>query len=291
MDISLIESNQLKINPVKFRLSTILPETIVFFTNFKKIVNKDHIKLINVGFPDNVPDTIFSDASRVQQVLYNLIGNAIKFTQTGHIKIGGKVEEGYALVYVEDTGIGVDPAKCDTIFHQFRQGEETITRTYGGTGLGLSISKGLIELLGGMIWVDLSYTAGSRFCFSLPTEESTDIISSAGIYKLYNEIQRRCIIITENKEPYRGILTNLMKSKKKEIPVYTFDTFQPDDTGIIPDIIIYDMPSKSKLLPGHISKVTSYFDKATIFLLSDHIEPEQQLRLNQSGCSEIFLSP
>ena len=154
MDISMIESNQLKVNIIPFRLKHLFPQALEFFNQVKHSSGKNEIALYNEG--TDLPDekTIESDPVRIQQVLYNLLNNAIKFTHKGEIRFGGKLSENYALIYVEDTGIGVTPEQSISIFERFRQGQESTSREYGGTGLGLSISKGIIDLLEGMLWVD-----------------------------------------------------------------------------------------------------------------------------------------
>ena len=214
MDISMIESNQLKLNLVEFRLSHILPDAEVFFNNYLRINNKEHLSITNGGFTGDGNDTLKSDPARVQQVLYNLLGNAVKFTQKGEIRFGAKLDEGYIMVYVEDTGIGISQEKCRAIFERFRQGEESTSRTYGGTGLGLSISKGIVELLGGMIWIDLSYTEGARFCFALPTVEIKEVLSAKKLEPSIRQLEKKAAIITSVKKYENGFLDYYVHSRK-----------------------------------------------------------------------------
>ncbi|MGE0144863.1 MAG: ATP-binding protein [Planctomycetota bacterium] len=120
-----------------------------------------------------IPETIESDPTRLRQVLVNLVGNAVKFTETGHIRIVvGLARDGRAdrlEVEVIDTGIGMTAEQIDRIFDPFAQGDERTTRRFGGTGLGLSISRRLMKLLGGDIRVHSEPGAGSRFVVSVPT--------------------------------------------------------------------------------------------------------------------------
>ena len=120
-----------------------------------------------------VPETIASDPTRLRQVLVNLVGNAVKFTETGSVQLViGLARDGAANrieFEVIDTGIGLDATQVRRIFEPFAQGDERTTRRFGGTGLGLTISRRLVELLGGEIRVHSEPGAGSRFVVSLPT--------------------------------------------------------------------------------------------------------------------------
>ncbi|MDJ0723647.1 MAG: AAA-like domain-containing protein [Prochloraceae cyanobacterium] len=127
------------------------------------------LKLIN-NVPDNLP-TVEADENRLQQILYNLIGNAIKFTEKGEIEISAASESGYIAISVRDTGIGICEDKQKTIFESFCQGDGATARIYGGTGLGLAITKKLVELHHGKIRVRSAIGSGSTFTFTLPVAD------------------------------------------------------------------------------------------------------------------------
>ena len=167
LDISLIESNQLKVHDVEFSLNTKIREIYEFFNVSNKGSGKENIKLIPViGLPDG-KDSIYTDPFRLQQVINNLLKNAFKFTFEGEIEFGYEFNENELLFFVSDTGIGIDVGKREIIFERFRQGEESLKRSFGGTGLGLSISKGIVEQLGGKIWLDTTFHKGARFYFTI----------------------------------------------------------------------------------------------------------------------------
>lgn len=111
---------------------------------------------------------VLTDGLRLRQIMLNLIGNAVKFTPSGHIRISYAVTPNEVLVMVADSGIGISPARLEAIFHPFTQGEASTARRFGGTGLGLSISRQLAALLGGQITVESAPGEGSRFTLSLP---------------------------------------------------------------------------------------------------------------------------
>jgi PAS domain S-box-containing protein len=124
---------------------------------------------------DQAPDRVIGDPLRIGQVLRNLAGNAVKFTSRGKVAVRVRVEsmQGSKVTLrfsVSDTGIGVPPEKHRLIFEPFTQADGSTTRKYGGTGLGLSISSGLVELMGGRIWVESEVGRGSTFCFTLPLD-------------------------------------------------------------------------------------------------------------------------
>ena len=108
------------------------------------------------------------DERRLTQVLLNLVGNAIKFTDTGEVAIKASATNGSFTVAVRDTGPGISEADQAKLFQEFQQADNSITKKKGGTGLGLAISKRIIEMHGGRIWVESELGRGSIFAFTLP---------------------------------------------------------------------------------------------------------------------------
>lgn len=129
------------------------------------LADKKAIRLIN-DLPDDMPP-VMADEDRLQQILYNLIGNAIKFTFTGHVKIFAKWDDEWVTVFVEDTGIGIPESDLGSIFDSFTQARGDAAREFEGTGLGLAVAKNLIELHGGAISVHSELNKGSTFRFTL----------------------------------------------------------------------------------------------------------------------------
>lgn len=123
--------------------------------------------LLQNDIPENLPP-VEGDENRLQQILYNLIGNALKFTHSGYVRISAAIDGKLIHVSVEDTGIGIDPNRQNAIFSSFEQADGSVARHYGGTGLGLAITRRLVELHGGTIRVESQQGKGSRFTFTLP---------------------------------------------------------------------------------------------------------------------------
>jgi two-component system sensor histidine kinase ChiS len=143
--------------------------TEVVFRNNKPLIKNKNLKLVNL-IPADFPD-VKGDENRLQQIFYNLLGNAIKFTEVGEITVEGIQEGNMVKISVKDTGTGIPENKQEAIFQEFEQGDGSISREFTGTGLGLSISKKLVELHGGNMWVESEVGKGSTFYFTLPVSE------------------------------------------------------------------------------------------------------------------------
>ncbi len=202
---------------------------IVLKNNAPLVKGKD-LELVN-AIPRDLP-AAFADENRLQQILYNLVGNAIKFTETGQVTVNALEKEGQIQVSVQDTGIGIPADKQAVIFQEFEQGDGSISREFAGTGLGLSISKRLVELHQGQMWVESELGKGSTFFFSLPisTEQALNtaiinqtikakpaIISSQEIppsQPLINKANQGIRILVVDDEPInQRVLKNHLDSK------------------------------------------------------------------------------
>ncbi len=172
LDTSKIQANQLRLSFREFDLNSLLIDLYTIYNVQVKEKYKKNTILLPPTIPYPSPFVINSDDMRIRQILTNLLSNAIKFTSKGIIEFGYSViiddENTFVQFYVKDTGIGLAPDALDLIFERFRQADDSYTRMYGGSGLGLAISKGLIELLGGKIWVESQEGSGSVFYFTLP---------------------------------------------------------------------------------------------------------------------------
>jgi len=165
LDMSKIESGQLKLTLSKINLDSIL---LGLYQFFKPRTEQKQLSLL---FEPAIHElTITTEKTRLLQILTNLINNALKFTETGHIRIGYTADETYVTIFVEDTGIGIAPDKMHLVFERFVQVHESKQESMHGTGLGLAISKSLAEMLGGKIWVESQPAIGSTFYVQLPIE-------------------------------------------------------------------------------------------------------------------------
>lgn len=164
MDIARLETGHLVLQYRQVQLVTLLQEVIDFFA--AEIHSKTVQLNLNIG--DLVPDQINTDPGRLRQVLLNLVGNALKFTEQGWVELRVNTLPSGLLFEVEDTGVGIAPEVQDSMFKIFTQADTSISRRFGGTGLGLAISKRIIEQMGGNIGLHASVNQGSCFYFTLP---------------------------------------------------------------------------------------------------------------------------
>ena len=164
LEISKIQTGQVKIEKTPIFIDSILADLLTFFTPIADVKNIS----LHYDSPGDKQTTVFSDEGKLNQILTNLINNAVKFTKSGSIDFGYKIEDDFVRFYVKDTGIGISEEMYVRIFERFVQAEVTVTRKYEGAGLGLAICKGLVELLGGTIWVESEINVGTTFYFTLP---------------------------------------------------------------------------------------------------------------------------
>ncbi len=218
IDISKIDAKQLNIYPTRFDLNALLNELNIFFQSALRSNKKSKLKL-NI-IKENKAFYIHTDKTRLNQILINLVGNAIKFTEKGTVSLSYKIENNEIIFSVKDTGIGMTQEELHFVFDRFRQGDETNKRQYGGTGLGLSISKEFVELLGGKIFVESEKGKGSTFYFTLPynnkIEESP--ISTIKEQKPTNTtFKSKTILIVEDDLYSEQVLVELLKTKGANI--------------------------------------------------------------------------
>lgn len=171
LDVSKLESGKMEIETIPFDLHDLADNVAQMMS---VTANRKGLSL-TVDIDDNVPQYTVSDPTKIRQVLINLIGNAIKFTSEGSVNllITAGDEDGEYRFAISDTGVGMSPKALSTIFERFTQADESTTRKYGGTGLGTAICKGIVEEMGGRIWVESEKGVGSVFQFVLHIETAT----------------------------------------------------------------------------------------------------------------------
>ncbi len=167
LDLSKIEAGRMELEPKPFAIAAVLEETR---RTMLAIARKKNLEL-TCAIATEVPPVTEGDPVRLRQVLLNLVGNAVKFTESGGIRVlvglESTNESGFSLLFsVTDSGVGIPPGKQKAIFQPFQQVDNSVSRRFGGTGLGLAISQRLVEMMGGKIWVDSEEGRGSTFYFT-----------------------------------------------------------------------------------------------------------------------------
>jgi two-component system, sensor histidine kinase and response regulator len=179
LDLSKIESGQMEMDQVRCNPHEIIAATI----SILRVRAEERGLLLEYFWKSDIPESIDTDPARLRQILMNLVGNAIKFTEVGSVQVAARLQSGGSprlIIDVMDTGVGIDPAGRDRIFEPFVQADVSITRRFGGTGLGLSISRRLARLLGGDLTVDSELGRGSIFSVSIPTGSLDGVLLTHG---------------------------------------------------------------------------------------------------------------
>lgn len=226
LDFSKLKNHEIELQIRKIDLKQIAD--LVIRLSEPLIVDRD-LKLVNT-IPDDFPE-IEADENRIIQIFHNLVGNAIKFTESGEIKIFATNKDDISTIYISDTGIGIPKEKFEIIFQSFEQIDNSSSREYGGTGLGLGITKQLIELHGGKIWVDSTLNKGSTFYFTIPhlkDEDKRRIIHKPPLTSSRFFLPE---LKTETQIPYDRII-DLPKESRTEKALEIFTILAVDDEPI-----------------------------------------------------------
>ena len=173
IDISKIEANQIDMYPECFSIKKLLYKYADLYTDLLSQQSKELVKL-NIIEDSNDIENIYCDKNRINQIITNLLENAIKYTKKGKITIRYTTNKNSLTISVSDTGIGISDKDIKVIFDPFSIAKHSKINLQKGTGLGLSIAKNLVELMGGKIWVESEINKGSKFYFTIPIRNCPD---------------------------------------------------------------------------------------------------------------------
>ncbi|MCD2259140.1 ATP-binding protein [Psychroserpens luteolus] len=200
LDLSKIEAGKLDIESISLNLEAVV-ENVIQILKYKA---EEKGLILSYKIADDVPILVMGDPTRLNQILINLVGNAIKFTEKGHVDILVSTANNKLNFEIKDTGIGIPKAKHESIFGAFEQAKDSTSRYYGGTGLGLNISKQLVNLQHGKIWIESEENKGSSFFFELPitipedNAVSQDFISEDQLKTMAESLKDIRILIAED---------------------------------------------------------------------------------------------
>jgi signal transduction histidine kinase/DNA-binding response OmpR family regulator len=295
LDFSKIEARMMEIDASDFNIRELVETTV---HGLGARADAKGIELLH-NVDATVPPMLVGDAGRIRQVLVNLVGNAIKFTQQGEVEVrlGLELRSGDRVVLhgsVRDTGIGIPKSKLRTIFTAFAQADGSTTREFGGTGLGLTISSQLVELMQGRLWVESHVGVGSTFHFTIELSLSsvevtadTPIVDLAGLQVLIvddNATNRRILRETVDKWGMRSVAVDgalaalelLEQGKVEQYDLIILDGHMPGLDG-------YELAERIRKLPGRTD--------ALIMMLTSLADAGQLTRCHQLGITAVLTKP
>ncbi|MFA6561942.1 MAG: response regulator [Verrucomicrobiia bacterium] len=284
LDFSKIESGKMTIEPMRFNLRQAVEEV----TDLLMADADDKSIELIVRYTPKAPSRLIGDPGRIRQVLTNLVGNAIKFTEKGHILVTVECEEqneqnALLRISVQDTGIGIPSEKLGALFQRFSQVDASATRRYGGTGLGLAISRELAELMGGTIGVESQPGQGSIFWFKLrlPLDKKPDtLVSPKMVLKNLrilivddNEVNRR---VLEEQLGSCGVRTSQGVSGRDGLRAMHEAVAAKDPFQLA--VVDYQMPEMDGMMFGRAVKEDPALKNTVLVMLSSvgqrHLTPE-----------------
>ncbi|MEG3639917.1 DAHL domain-containing protein [Magnetococcus sp. PR-3] len=275
LDFSKIEAGKLEVERIPFNLDEVL-ETLASLVSLK--ADEKGLELIFKRHPD-VPSQVKGDALRLNQVLLNLTGNAVKFTDQGEVivaveKVAQKGEQIHLRFSVQDTGLGMDESQRVGLFQAFSQADSSITRRYGGTGLGLAICKRLIDLMGGTIGVESQPEQGSTFYFTLPFT----IVDEPHVEALDKEIWDSDVLLIEDCPQAREVAAEMLDTmgfKVQEATIVSDALVRLQDAQIqAPSLILLDstMPGQESFAAYRAIRALPGGDNQPLLIMHTNVD-------------------
>jgi PAS domain S-box-containing protein len=294
IDISKIEANQITIFNKNFNINKTL---MVLKQNFENQINSLK-KPIELRLVTPLPDDdafIFTDKLRMEQVLSNLLNNAVKFTDKGYIELGYKLnsDDLEIIFYVKDSGIGLTLSEQEVIFERFRQVSSSYNKLYGGTGLGLSISRGLVEKLGGRIWVESEVVEGSTFFVGLPFSHGHKPRPEKILFAAYYDWQGKTILIAEDEKTNYSLLENIIAPTNARIIWVKngMDAIEACQANNDIDLVLMDikMPDMNGL--EATKRIRKMKENLPIIAQTAFATPNDEDNCLRAGCNDYLAKP
>ena len=293
LDFSKVEAGRLALEEIEFGLRDEVGNAVQALAMHAASKN---IELV-CHIPAGVPDRLVGDPRRLRQVVINLVGNAIKFTEEGEVEVGIAVEEALPdavglRLWVRDTGIGIAPEKQARIFDSFSQVDSSTSRRFGGSGLGLAISQQLVELMGGRIWAESEEGKGSTFYCTVrlglgtPETKRTDLISLRGLK----------VLVVDDHATNRRILEEILKSWAMEAELVESGSAAIAALEAAPqpfDLVLMDlmMPGMDGLETVARIRENAAFVQVPVLLLSSADRAEYSTRARSLGIARSLIKP
>jgi two-component system sensor histidine kinase/response regulator len=301
LDFSKVESGKLDLEVIEFNLYDCVGETM------KTLALRAHQKKLELAYDADpeVPAQLLGDPGRLRQILVNLVGNAIKFTEHGEvlvtIDLRSQDAQGVELHFqVKDTGIGIPTEKQALLFKAFSQADSSTTRKYGGTGLGLAISVRLVELMTGKMWVESGAGNGSTFHFTAHFGAAAEKAQPA-TPALATELRGLSVLVVDDNETNRRILCDMTRgwgmrpfaAQSGAIALAALETAQQQDDPFRVILIDGQMPVMDgfELAEKMREKIKSSLAETTVLMLTSGGQPGEASRCRQAGIAAYLLKP
>ena len=303
LDFSKIEAGKMGIEEVPFSPRLIAQHAI----NMNALKAEEKKLSVIIDISPSLPVTLLGDPLRIQQVLMNLVTNAVKFTEHGGICVrmytDEKSDKGVLLrCDVIDTGIGISKVFSDQLFQSFHQADDSITRQFGGTGLGLTISRQLCELMGGDIWVHSELGQGSTFSFTLPLNviSSDSVALNDAVLEKCNEektipdLSQYHILLAEDNLINQKVVLGYLNDTSIKVDVVENGEeaiYQLKDKKY--DLILMDiqMPIMDGLTAAKKIRQSSLYDHLPIIAMTAHVSDEAKMQSLQAGMNAHLDKP
>jgi len=221
LDLNKLEANKVEIAETPFSLKKQINEVLI---TLQKSTENKNINL-NLKYDESIPKKIIGDPLKLSQILINLIGNSIKFTQKGSvIKLDSEVNKVNLQIIIKDTGVGISQKKQKDIFETFSQGSLQINNKYGGSGLGLSIVKNLLELMNSEIYLESVLGQGSKFwfdiSFNIPVDENENLMPDKKEFEIdYTYLENINVLIVEDDKVNQMITKKILEKRKLQCKI------------------------------------------------------------------------
>jgi len=294
LDISRIETGSISINKNPFSVNKLMKEV---FHLFEAEAKKKNISFQTHLFFKDEESVLLSDENKINQVLVNLIGNAFKFTRNGSINFGYKISGNDLLFWVADTGRGIAPEHQERIFERFYQADMSISRDFEGAGLGLPISKGLIELLGGKIWLESKVGKGTTVYFTIPyiTSDKYKNWQSANDNAVTFSLHKKkpVILIVEDDETSALYIKTVLLKENYEVLRVTTGKEAIETCLHHPEIALVLMDIK---LPGMngldaTKKIKALRPSLPVIIQTAHAFTIDRQEAFRAGCDDFIIKP
>lgn len=303
LDFSKIEAGKLRMETIAFDIEEIM-KNLATVLSIK--AEEKGLELI-FQLDNQVPRALMGDPFRLEQVLINLVNNAIKFTESGHIILSIQSESGAAAnahgatrlkFFVQDTGLGLTQTQQADLFQSFSQADDSITRKYGGTGLGLTISKRLVEMMGGRIWVESEPGQGSTFSFTAVFERQDE--DQPRIFHYPADLEGLKVLVVDDNPTSRDIICEMLESfslRAQPAPsgheaIADLEQAQAGDDPFQLVIMDWKMPGMDGVEASRLIKNNTALARIpAILMLTAYSRDEIRVKAEDAGVDSFLIKP